>query len=76
MNSIMTGSLHFLLAGWYVLALLSAMYCIITITGMLLWIRIAYKGLLQLNRRKWVHNAGIITGLVLLVTGIISWLIN
>lgn len=70
---------YFLLAGakgWYMLALISAMYSIITIAGMLLWIRIVYKGLLKLNWHKWEHNAGIITGLVLIVTGIISFLIN
>ena len=48
---------------------------IITIAGMLIWIRIVYKGLLKLNWHKWEHNAGIITGLVLIVTGIISFFI-
>ena len=70
---------YFLLAGsngWYVLAGIAAMYSIITIVGMLIWIRIVYKGLLKLNWHKWEHNAGIITGLVLIVTGIISFFIN
>ncbi len=38
---------YFLLAGskgWYMLALIATMYSIITITGMLIWIRIVYKG--------------------------------
>jgi nickel/cobalt exporter len=70
---------YFLLAGtkgWYFLVMIASMYAVITITGMLLWIRIAYKGLLKLNWHKWEHNAGIITGLVLIVTGIISFFIN
>jgi len=70
---------YFLLAGsrgWYYLALIAALYAIITIAGMLIWIRIVYKGLLKLNWHKWEHNAGIITGLVLIVTGIISFFIN
>ena len=70
---------YFLLAGsngWYVLAAIAAMYSIITIAGMLIWIRIVYKGLLKLNWHKWEHNAGIITGLVLIITGIISFFIN
>ena len=57
---------YFLLAGskgWYVLAFIAAMYSVITIAGMLIWIRIVYKGLLKLNWHKWEHNAGIITGL-------------
>lgn len=70
---------YFLLAGskgWYFMALIAAMYAIITIAGMLIWIRIAYKGVLKLNWHKWEHNAGIITGLVLIITGIISFFIN
>lgn len=70
---------YFLLAGgkgWYFLAIIAGLYTAITITGMLVWIRIAYKGLLKLNWHKWEHNTGIITGLVLIVTGIISFFIN
>lgn len=70
---------YFLLAGskgWYVLAAIAAMYSIITIGGMLIWIRIVYKGLLKLNWHKWEHNAGIITGLILIITGIISFFTN
>lgn len=70
---------YFLLAGSkgrYMLVAIAAMYSVITIAGMLIWIRIVYKGLLKLNWHKWEHNAGIITGLVLIVTGIISFFIN
>ena len=70
---------YFLLAGgkgWYFLVMIAGLYTIITIAGMLVWIRIAYKGLLKLNWHKWEHNAGIITGLVLIITGIISFFIN
>jgi len=70
---------YFLLAGskgWYFMALIAGMYAIITIAGMLIWIHIAYKGVLKLNWHKWEHNAGIITGLVLIITGIISFFIN
>lgn len=70
---------YFLLAGakgWYVLAAIAFMYSLITIAGMLIWIRIVYKGLLKLNWHKWEHNAGIITGGVLIITGIISFFIS
>lgn len=69
---------YFLLAGsrgWWLLATISIIYSIVTLTGMLIWIRIVYKGLLRLNWHKWEHNAGIITGLVLIITGIISFFI-
>lgn len=70
---------YFLLAGsegWYLLLFIGAMYAIISIGGMLIWVRIVYKGLLKLNWHKWEHNAGIITGAVLIVTGIISFFIH
>jgi len=70
---------YFLVAGsmgWYMMALIAVMYSLITITGMLIWIRIVYKGLLKLNWHKWEHNAGIITGLTLVITGIISFFIH
>lgn len=47
---------YFLLAGskgWQALAAIAAMYSIITIAGMLIWIRIVYKGLLKLNWHRW-----------------------
>ncbi|MBL7734547.1 MAG: hypothetical protein JNL51_03750 [Chitinophagaceae bacterium] len=70
---------YFLLAGsegWYLIAMIAGIYAVITIIGMLVWIRMAYRGLLRLNWHKWEHNAGIITGIVLVVTGIISFFIN
>lgn len=70
---------YFLLAGtkgWYMMALIAIMYSVITITGMLIWVRIVYKGLLKLDWHKWEHNAGIITGLTLVATGMISFFIQ
>ena len=70
---------YFLLAGtkgWYMMVLIAIMYSVITIAGMLIWVRIVYKGLLKLNWHKWEHNAGIITGLTLVITGIISFFIQ
>jgi uncharacterized membrane protein YbjE (DUF340 family) len=70
---------YFLLAGtrgWYMMLLIAVIYSLISIAGMLIWIRIVYKGLLRLNWHKWEHNAGIITGLVLIITGIISFFIS
>lgn len=70
---------YFLLAGakgWYVMAIIAIMYSVITITGMLIWVRIVYKGLLKLNWHRWEHNAGIITGLTLILTGVVSFFIR
>jgi cytochrome c biogenesis protein CcdA len=68
---------YFLLAGtkgWYVLLGIALMYTVISIAGMLIWVRIVYKGLLKVNWHKWEHNAGIITGLVLIATGLYHFL--
>lgn len=70
---------YFLLAGskgWYFMTAIALLYAMITIAGMLIWVRIVYKGLLKLNWHKWEHNAGIITGIILIVTGIISFFIT
>ena len=70
---------YFLLAGtegWHLMLLIAVMYSVITITGMLIWVRIVYKGLLKLNWHKWEHNAGIITGLTLIATGVLSFFID
>ncbi|NTS40753.1 MAG: hypothetical protein EOO06_14370 [Chitinophagaceae bacterium] len=70
---------YFLLAGakgWYLMAMIAIMYAVVTISGMLIWVQIVYKGLLKLNWHKWEQNAGIITGLTLVATGIISFFIQ
>lgn len=70
---------YFLLAGtqakWLVV-FIALMYLLITTTGMVLLVRYAYKGLLKLNCHSIEHNAGIITGLTLVATGIITFFIQ
>jgi len=70
---------YFLLAGtkglWAVI-LIAALYLLITVSGMVLWVRIAYKGILKLNWHSLEHNSGIITGWTLLITGVISFFIS
>jgi len=70
---------YFLLAGtkgWYFMAAIALMYSVVSIAGMLIWIRIGFKGLKKVNWHKWEHNAGIITGVILIVTGFISFFIH
>ncbi len=70
---------YFLLAGtkgiWAVL-LIAGLYLLISVSGMVLWVRLAYKGLLKLNWHSLEHNAGIITGWTLVITGILSSFIS
>jgi nickel/cobalt exporter len=70
---------YFLLAGthgWQMIALLALLYSFVTVCGMVLWVRLTYKGLLKLNWHTLEHNAGIITGVTLLITGILSFFIH
>jgi nickel/cobalt transporter (NicO) family protein len=70
---------YFLLAGthgWWMVFVLASLYSIVTVIGMILWVRFTYKGLLKLNWHTLEHNAGIITGITLLLTGILSFFIH
>lgn len=70
---------YFLLAGTYqkwLIWCIATLYTVITTAGMIVFIRFAYKGLLKLNWHSLEHNAGIITGVTLIITGIITYFIN
>ena len=70
---------YFLMAGtigWWAVLTIGTLYLFISVTGMVLWVRLAYKGILKLNWHALEHNAGIITGWTLIVTGIISFFIS
>ncbi len=70
---------YFLLAGtqgWWMILLLASLYTVVTVSGMVLWVRLTYKGLLKLNWHALEHNAGVITGITLLLTGILSFFIH
>lgn len=69
---------YFLVAGtkgWWLMGAIALMYAVVTLAGMLLWIRFAYRGMIRLNWHKWEHNAGLISGGVLIATGILSFFI-
>lgn len=70
---------YFLMAGtkgWWAVATIAGLYLIISVTGMVLWVRLAYKGILKLNWHSVEHKAGIVTGWTLIITGIISFFIS
>ena len=69
---------YFLLAGTKgigTVLLIAAVYLIITVTGMVIWVRLAYRGILKLNWHTLEHNSGIITGCILVFTGIVSFFV-
>ena len=55
--------------GWGFVALLALVYGVVTVSGMILWVWLALHGLHRLNWHRWEHNAGIITGVTLIVSG-------
>jgi putative Mn2+ efflux pump MntP len=70
---------YFLIAGsqgFLFALLLASLYTLVTVTGMVAWVRITYKGLLKLNWHAIEHNAGIITGCILIATGVFSFFIR
>ncbi len=70
---------YFLAAGaesfWWTV-LLSAIYFFVTLLGMVIWVTIAYRGLTKFNWHTLEHKAGIIAGITLITTGIISFFLN
>lgn len=70
---------YFLMAGahgWNQIAMLAILYTVVTVFGMVIWVRLAYKGLFKLDWHSLEHNAGVITGLTLVATGIVSFFIH
>jgi putative Mn2+ efflux pump MntP len=70
---------YFLLAGTqaaWLIWFIAALYLIITTLGMVLLVRFAYLGILKLNWHSLEHNAGIITGITLVATGILAFFIH
>lgn len=57
--------------GWRFTGLLAALYGIVTIFGMLMWVWLVLHGLHRLNWHKWEHNAGLITGFTLIASGVL-----
>jgi len=70
---------YFLLAGTqapWLIWFIAALYVVITTGGMVLLVRFAYVGVLKLNWHTLEHNAGIITGVTLVATGIVAFFIQ
>jgi hypothetical protein len=70
---------YFLMAGatgWWLVFLIAVLYTAVTVGGMVIWVNVTYRGLLKLNWHNLEHNAGVITGVTLVLTGILSFFIH
>jgi nickel/cobalt transporter (NicO) family protein len=70
---------YFLLAGirglWTVVGI-ALIYLTLTLAGMVMWVRLAFKGMLKLDWHGMEHKSGMIAGWTLIITGIISFFIS
>jgi nickel/cobalt transporter (NicO) family protein len=57
-------------------AIMSLVYFTVSLSGMIIWVNVAYHGLNKFNWHALEHKAGIITGVTLITTGIISYFIH
>ncbi len=56
--------------GWGFVAFLGSLYAVVTISGMIIWVRLAFRGLQRLDWHAWEHSAGLITGITLVLSGL------
>lgn len=61
---------------WWIVLAVAGVYLVVTTIGMVLWMRLALHGLNRLNSHKIEHNAGLISGVVLILTGVVTYLVH
>lgn len=67
---------YFLIAGthgWPMILTVGLFYTIVSVLGITFWVYLAQKGLHRFNWHKLEHNAGLVSGSILILTGIISF---
>ena len=70
---------YFLLAGaqgWRAVTAVSGIYTLVSVAGMVLWIRVVYFGASRFDWHLLEHNAGLVTGATLVGTGILSYFLH
>lgn len=67
---------YFLMAGtygWSMILTVGLLYTSVSILGITFWVYLAQKGLHRFNWHRLEHNAGLVSGGILILTGIISF---
>jgi putative Mn2+ efflux pump MntP len=62
--------------GWYGILLLSAVYIIVTVSGMVLLVFLASKGVRSIQSHFLDHHEKLLSGLVLVILGIIALVVH
>lgn len=67
---------YFLMAGtygWPMILAVGLLYTIVSVLGITFWVYLAQKGLHRFNWHRLEHNTGLVSGGILILTGIISF---
>ena len=70
---------YFLLAGaqsWRLVLAVASIYTLVSVMGMVLWIRVVHFGTSRFDWHLLEHNAGLVTGATLIGTGILSYFLH
>lgn len=59
--------------GWLFVAQIALVYAVTSVAGMLVWMYFALKGLRKMDWHALEHNAGLITGILLILSGLLMW---
>jgi putative Mn2+ efflux pump MntP len=59
--------------GWGFVAQIAFVYALTSVAGMLIWMWLAFHGLRRMDWHALEHNAGLITGIVLILSGLLMW---
>ncbi|MBK7880005.1 MAG: hypothetical protein JNK69_00690 [Saprospiraceae bacterium] len=62
--------------GIYPLLMVALIYALFTLAGMLIWVDISWRGMQKFNFHKMEHGAGLVTGSIIIITGIVSFFLN
>lgn len=63
-------------AGVRYIFLVSGIYVLISVVGIVIWLAFAKEILKKINTHKIEHNAGLISGVVLILTGILNYFVH
>lgn len=63
-------------AGIKYIFLVSFLYILISVAGIVVWLSFAKQILKKINAHKIEHNAGLISGVVLILTGILNYFVH
>ena len=67
---------YFLMAGthgWPMILTVGLLYTIVSVLGITFWVYLAQRGLHRFNWHRLEHNTGLVSGCILIITGIISF---